>query len=214
MGYRYYTDPIRLSESSADLTVACALVAQVPEVHPGSLDVDFTDWKGAPEAVQFLFSVKGACQDPEPQSIRVEGEADDDVDYPNYAASKHPPTELACRVIEAWGAQPAAAGRKARAEGFTQQRADLRAVEVRGALRTLDVPYALGEVPKEDYGQSAASLVVSRLNRFDFLNPRLRGVTLEETYQLRRKLLARHGIELAPDLAEHICLASVDPYNR
>lgn len=214
MGYRYNTDPILLSEASADLTVACALVAQIPEVHDGSLEVDFTGWKGAHAHLEFLFAIKGACQDPESQTIRVEGEEEDDIEYPTYNAADHPPTQLAWRVTESWGAQPAEAGRNPKATGFTHQATNLKAAEIQAALKSLEVRFALGELPKEDYGQSPQSLVVSRLLRFDFLNTRVRGATLEDTYQLRRNLLATHGIKLAPTLAKHICLASADPYNR
>ncbi len=216
MGYRYSTDPIRLTEASADLTLACALVAQVPEVNAGSLDVDFTDWKNVHQHIGFLFDIMGACQDTVLQTIRVEGESDDDIEYPSYDPANYPLgcTQLVDAVIQGWGSQPAEATRRPKAMGFAHQATDLKLADVEAALKSLEVTYALGELPKEDYGQSAASLTVSRLRRFDFLNVRLRGATLDETYQLRRDLLGRHGIQLAASLAKHICLSSVDPYSR
>jgi hypothetical protein len=214
MGYRYCTDPIQLTQESADLTVACALVAQVPEVPEGSLNVDFTGWKSAHQYVHFLFALKAACGDAESQTIRVEGESDDDVEYPTYELGNYDAGSLARLVEAAWGAQPERASRTPFSTGFAGQSTTLKEDDVEAALRNLNVRFALGELPREDYGHLTPSLVVSRLRRFDFQNPRLRGNTLEETYDARRALLARHGIQLTEGLARHICLASADPYRR
>lgn len=212
MGYRYSTDPIQLSEASADLTVACALVANVPEVPDRALLVDFNDWKSAHEHVHFLFAIKAACEDADVQSIRVEGEADDDIEYLTYEGPNEP-RRLVELVTTAWGNQPT----KAHANPLFTDANPAKTLdpdEVAQALRCLGVRFALGELPKEDYGQATLSRVVSRLRRFEMTNPRLRGNTLEETYQLRNERLATYGIHLADTLAHHTCLAAADPYRR
>jgi hypothetical protein len=212
MGYRYSTDPIHLSEASADLTVACALVANVPEVPDQALNVDFNDWKSAHEHVRFLFAIKAACSDPEVQSIRVEGEADDDAEYLTYEGDNEP-RRLVELVTRGWGNQPAKADSNPLYTASNPAKA-MDGEEVAQVLRALDVPFALGHLPKEDYGHTMRSRVISCLRRFEMANPRLRGNTLEETFQLRRELLARHGINLADTLARHLCLAAADPYRR
>lgn len=214
MGYRYYTEPIVLTEASADLAVACALVSQVPEVKEDSLEVDFTGWKSAYEHVGFLFSLMASCGDKGSQCIRVEGESDDDVEHLTYEPENYPERQLSKLIVGKWGSQPAQAGRDPRARGYASQTSDLDQGSVAKAIKALDVQYALGILPAEDYGHTTPSFVASRLRRFDFLNSRLRGNTLEETYQARRGLLAKHGIQLADSLSQHICLAAADPYNR
>jgi hypothetical protein len=116
-------------------------------------------------------------------------------------------------VTTGWGNQPAQAHSNPLYTASNPAKA-MDVEEVAQVLRALDVPFAVGHLPKEDYGHTTRSRAISCLRRFDMANPRLRGNTLEETFQLRSQLLRRHGIELAANLARHVSLAAADPYRR